>query len=103
MSVKILASYSGSNSAEKIATVKQTIADALGICCEDVIILPGVMSLSAVEVPDALVKARAHADAEAAKAAKAAEAEALKAEAKAAKAEAAAEVTEAHPGKGHKS
>ncbi len=98
MATKFLASYGGSNSAEKIATVKQTIADALGVCPEDVIILPGVSSLSAVEVPDAMCAARKKADAQAAKAA---EAEKVEAEKAAAASEVPPEHHETHH-KGHK-
>src|SRR5882724_9843055 len=43
----------------------QIVADKLGVCVEDVIILPGVSSITFATVPAELVQARAKADAEA--------------------------------------
>ncbi len=68
----------------KSESVKRRVADALGICCEDVVVLNGVTALNVVDVPDALKAARVEADRKAAEESKAAEEAAAKAEAEAA-------------------
>lgn len=88
MAMKII--VNGWNGHEKTEVVRQRVADALKICCEDVVCLPE-LSLAVVDVPESMTKAREKADKEAADA-KAAEAKAAEAKAAdAAKAAAAAE------------
>lgn len=86
MAKKIVVNFTGSLTNEALASKKQSVADALGVCAEDVILLPG-LSVSVVELPDELTAARAKADKEAAakvekakKDAEAAELEAVKAQ-----------------------
>lgn len=68
MAIKVIVNHPGACSDDKCATLKQSVADALGVPPEDVCVF-AEMSVSVVEVPDALQKERAKADAEAAKAA----------------------------------
>lgn len=103
MACKIFVNHPGSLSIEGVAALQKKVADHLGVCCEDVVVMPGI-TLSVVEVPDAMTAAREkadkHAAAEAVKAQKELEKQAeraaeneekrAKAEAKAAKAAAAA-------------
>lgn len=81
---KVIVSYAGSLHSEQIEAKKKTVADALGVCCEDVVLLPG-LTVSVVEVPAAMVTAREKEDKDAEKAKAAAEKEAAKAEAEGAK------------------
>lgn len=72
----------------KSDAIKHRVADALGICCEDVVVLNGIVGLNVVEVPAAMTAAREKADKQAAHEAEVAAKEAAKAEEAAAKAEA---------------
>ncbi len=74
MATKILVSYPGGLSREAVVSNKQTIADALCVCPEDIVLLQGGLVVSVVDVPDGMTKAREKADKEAeAEAEKAAE------------------------------
>lgn len=75
MATKIVVNYPGSLSAASLDAKKQSVADALGVCPEDVVCLPG-LSVSVVDVPDAMTKAREKADRQAAKEQEQAEADA---------------------------
>ena len=70
---KIIVNPAGSQSVAKVAQLKKEIADQLGVLEEDVLIIPDA-TLTLVEVPTAMTKARAdkdaHDKAEAEKAAK---------------------------------
>lgn len=59
---KVIVNPAGSPSAEKVAQLKKEVADLLGILEEDVLIIPGA-TLTFVEVPAAMTKARADKDA----------------------------------------
>lgn len=61
MAKKILVNYSGSMSNQGLEDKKKSVADQLGVCPEDVIFLPG-LSVSVVDLPDELTKAREKAD-----------------------------------------
>lgn len=73
MATKIFVSVSGSLSKDVVGSKKQSVADALGVSPEDVVLVPDGLSVSVIDVPDEMVKARAKAD-------KDAEAEAEKAQ-----------------------
>jgi len=79
MAAKILISADHNLSREGVLEARQRVADALGVCLEDVVLCAG-LSVQVVEVPDSLVKEREKADAEAAKEKEKAEKERLKAE-----------------------
>lgn len=68
MAKKILVDYPGNLTDDTIASKRKKVADALGVCCDDVIIFSN-LGVSIVDVPDDLVKAREKADKEAADAA----------------------------------
>lgn len=61
MATKILVNYPGSLSVAGVEEKKKSVADALCVCPEDVIILPG-LSVSVVDIPDELAKERVKAD-----------------------------------------
>ncbi len=99
MSAKVFVNYDGSMSQDKVDSVKCKVADALGICSEDVVLLPGV-TLTVVEVPDALAAKRKTADKKAADekaAAEKAEADKAAADKKASESHAHTPVPVAHP------
>lgn len=54
------------------AAFAKSVADALGVCVEDVVVIPQVSSLTFATIPADLIAARAKADADAKKAADAA-------------------------------
>ncbi len=76
MACKIFVNHPGSLSNEGVAALQKKVADHLHVCCEDVVVMPGI-TLSVVEVPDKMVAEREkqdrHAAAEAEKARKEAE------------------------------
>lgn len=72
---KVVVSHDGKLSEPQVAAKKKAVADALGVCPEDVVLLPGV-TVSVVEVPASLAAARDRADRAAEKEAAAAEAKA---------------------------
>ena len=86
MATKIFVNHPGSLTDAARDGLVKSVADHLGVCCEDVVVMPGI-TLSVVEVPDEMCAAREkadkHAAAEAEKARKEAEAQAER-EAKAA-------------------
>lgn len=86
MAAKILVSYPGSLSTESVESKKKGVADALGVCPEDVILFLGGTTATVIDLPDALTKAREKADKEAADAAAKAKADQEKAELEAIKA-----------------
>jgi hypothetical protein len=59
MATKVIVTYSGHHTREKVEQVRQRVADALSICLEDVLCLPD-MTVTVIEVPDS--KAREKAD-----------------------------------------
>lgn len=61
MACKIFVNHPGSLSTEGVVALQQKIADHLCICHEDVVVMPGI-TLSVVEVPDAMTAAREKAD-----------------------------------------
>lgn len=69
MAKKILVNYPGSLTADAVESKKKAVADALGVCCDDVILFPS-LAVSVVDVPDELTSAREKADKEAEKAKK---------------------------------
>lgn len=95
MATKVFLSYVGGLATGQAEKMCQKVADALSICCDDVVFMPGV-TLTVVDVPDALTAKRAKAGADEEKSAKVAEAD------KAA-GEAAATVTETTSTRSHKS
>ena len=62
---KVLVTLAGPATPDKVKTVTKAIADKLGVCESDVIVLPDGQSVAVVEVSDKLVEARAKADAKA--------------------------------------
>ncbi len=79
MAAKIIVNYPGAHPTVKNDAMRQRVADALGVCPEDVVMLPEV-TLSVVEVPTDLTAAREKADKDAAAAQAAADKEKAKAE-----------------------
>lgn len=71
---KVIVNYPGPHPKEKMELMRQRMADALGICSEDVVCLPDV-TVTVVEVPESMVKTREKADKAEAKAAEAKPAE----------------------------
>jgi len=87
MTSKIFVSCAGSLSKDVAASKKQAIADALGVCCEDIILVPDGMVVSVLDIPDSMIQGYQKADKEAAteaekvqKAQEAADLEAIKAQ-----------------------
>ncbi len=66
MACKVFVNHPGSLMDEARVALQKKVADHLGVCPEDVVVLPGI-TLSVVEVPDALCAAREKADKAAAK------------------------------------
>lgn len=65
MATKVFVNYSGNAlGAEQTKSIQKRIADALCICPEDIIVLGDVQSISVVEVPAEMTKAREKQDAE---------------------------------------
>ncbi len=66
MAAKVFVNYEGGLATGQAEKICQKVADALGICPEDVVLLPG-HTLAVVEVPEELTTRRVKADKEAEK------------------------------------